>query len=249
MTSKTKSKIDNSVGPASFKRDEHGLLENTQYVFKDDGSVDWRAMVKSEHLFPNKGWFQQRKQEAPTSSEGLRDDQLLIKLSGIKELAKLRGFDSVSYFTEKCELDHVAVTCTISFIGNYETAGASIHYQDIANATLDNTYDFGQNFLETIACNRSFVRCVRNFLNIHIVGSDEIGPAPKSKATSSSKPSTSPQAMLSSHFDSDFQEFKALLREFWQKNIYQHDKIKDWESFSDIPIKEARVLLKLVKEN
>ena len=244
MTKKTP-KPNNSEGPTAYVRDEHGLLKNIQYIFNEDGSVNWRAMVGPEHLFPNKGWFQQRHQDIPSSAEDLRDDQLLIKLSGIKELARLRGFNNVSYFTEKCELDHVAVNCTISFIGNYETAGTPIHYQDIANATLDNTYDFGQNFLETIACNRSFVRCVRNFLNIHIVGSDEIGPAPSSKKTS--KPGVSPQSMLESSFDSSFEDFKSLLRDFWQSGTYQNDSIKTWNDFKDIPTKEARTILGLVK--
>ena len=244
MTKKTP-KPNNSEGPTVYVRDENGLLKNIQYIFNDDGSVNWRAMVGSEHLFPNKGWFQQRHQDIPSDTEGLRDDQLLIKLSGIKELARLRGFDNVSYWTEKCELDHVAVNCTINFIGNYETAGQSVNYQDIANATLDNTYDFGQNFLETIACNRAFVRCVRNFLNIHIVGSDEIGPQ-KSKTSSTGKPGVSPQSMLESSFDS-FEDFKSLLRDFWQAGTYQNDSIKTWNDFSDIPTKEARTILGLVK--
>ena len=239
-------KVDNSIGPSLLQRDENGLLKNIQYIFNEDGSVNWRAMVRTEHLFPNKGWFQQRSQEVPTSAEGLRDDQLLIKLGGIKELARLRGFDNLSYWTEKCELDHVAVSCTMSFIGNYETGGQTVNYQDIANATLDNTYDFGQNFLETIACNRAFVRCVRNFLNVHIVGSDEIGPPASSKKTG--KPGLSPQSMLESAFDSNFEDFKSLLRDFWQAGTYQNDSIKTWSDFNDIPTKEARTLLGLVKK-
>ena len=47
-------------------------------------------------------------------------------------------------------------------------------YTDVGNATLANTDAFCAKFLETIACNRAFVRCVRNYLNIHIVGADEI---------------------------------------------------------------------------
>ena len=46
--------VDNSFGPKHYQRDEHGLLKNVQYVFNEDGSVNWRAMIKEEHLFPNK---------------------------------------------------------------------------------------------------------------------------------------------------------------------------------------------------
>ena len=97
----------NNEGPAKFKRNEHGLLENIPYHFNEDGSVNWRAMIKNEHLFPNKSWFEMRKLSMPTSIDGLKDNQLLIKLGGIKELARLSGFSNVSYIMEKCDHDHV----------------------------------------------------------------------------------------------------------------------------------------------
>jgi len=243
-----KSKIDNSIGPESFQRDEHGLLKNIQYVFNDDGSINWRKMVNDEHLFPNAQAFNG---SPPNSIEGIPDHKLLIKLAGIKELARLRGFSDISYEVVKCELDHVAVVCTINFIGNYETSNESISFQDMANATLDNTHDFGQSFLETMACNRSFVRAVRNFLNIHIVGADEIDKSNKkpSSKKSNSKPSLSPQSMLDTAFDGNFDDFVSDLRKLWAKNIYKNKDITNWKSFDDIPIKEARILIKLIKEN
>ena len=245
---------DNSKGPSLFKRDENGLLVNTKYVFDDDGSVNWRAMIKDEHLFPNKGWFESRKKEAPRTIDGLKDHQLLIKLSGIKELARLRGFNHVSYHNEKCELNHVAVTCTIGFIPNYETGGACVSYEDMANATLENTSSFATKFLETIACNRAFVRCVRNFLNVHIVGDDEIDKSnlPNGLSTSSA---LSPQGVLESHAEAagcpNFEDFKSLLRKWYKDGLYQFEDGENspanWESYSDISPKEARVFIKLIK--
>jgi len=98
----------------TYKRNEEGLLTGVDYKFNDDGSVDWRAMIDPKHLYPNKGWFESRGEPMPRSSEGLADHQLLIKLSGIKELAKLRGFDGVRYEVIKCEKDHVAIKCHIA---------------------------------------------------------------------------------------------------------------------------------------
>ena len=134
-----------------------------------------------KHLFPNKSWFEARNKAVPTSVDGLQDYQLLIKLAGIKELAKLRGFTRVHYDVIKCEIDHVSVKCEINWIPNFENPKEasdflppSTSFEDLANATVHNTSSFAQKFLETIAANRAFVRCVRNFLNIHIVGADEI---------------------------------------------------------------------------
>jgi ribonuclease BN (tRNA processing enzyme) len=244
--------IDNSQGPSSYSRDENGLLKNIQYQFNEDGSVDWRSMIKEEHLFPNKSWFDLRKKDMPRSIEGLKDHQLLIKLSGIKELARLRGFDSISFDTVKCELNHVAIKCTMCFIPNYETQDRVV-YEDMANATLDNTSSFAQKFLETIACNRSFVRCVRNFLNIHIVGDDEIDKSDNSKPGITSNNLT-PSGFLKkelsdNHSIHSYQDFLPMLREMHKskKITISTDTIKEWSCFEDISAKDCRILLAAIK--
>lgn len=62
---KTTASSSNSEGPQKYKRDENGLLQNVNYSFNEDGSINWRAMVKDEYLFPNKSWFEARKKETP----------------------------------------------------------------------------------------------------------------------------------------------------------------------------------------
>lgn len=234
-------------GPSIYVRDENGLLNRkvVDYEFNTDGSVNWRAMIKEEHLFPNRSWFEARGKDLPKTIEGLGDHQLLIKLSGIKELARLRGFDSVYYQVEKCEADHVAVTCTVTWIPNYETGNQAVSFSDMANATLDNTSSFATKFLETIACNRAFVRCVRNFLNVHIVGDDEIDKSGKPPKATSTSP-LSPHGMLEKQFDS-FEDFKTKLRTLWKDDKYRNEDAAAWGSYKDIPAKEARILLKAVK--
>src|SRR6056300_486813 len=87
----------------------------------------------------------------------------------------------------------------MKFSPNYETFGQSVIFQDMANATLDNTSSFATKFLETIACNRAFVRCVRNFLNVHIVGDDEIDKSSLSPSSNnSSAGSLTPSSMIES---------------------------------------------------
>ena len=97
------------------------------------------------------------------------------------------------------------------------------------------------------------MRAVRNFLNIHIVGADEIDKSTKkkgsSKSSNSSPPSLSPQSMLDTYYDGDFESFVSDLRKFWAKDIYKNEDGGNWKSFDDIPIKEARLLIKLIKQN
>jgi hypothetical protein len=247
----------------TYKRDERGLLEGVDYKFNDDGSVDWRAMVDPKHLYPNKGWFESRGEPMPRSSEGLADHQLLIKLSGIKELAKLRGFNRVHYDVIKCEADHVSVKCEISWIPNFENPAAqsdflpaSTSFQDLANATVNNTSSFAQKFLETIAANRAFVRCVRNFLNVHIVGADEIDTSQNNSAPVVTAPrqvksseKLSPLNLLMDKLgleESEFDTFKDILRGLWKNKQYQNEEVGSWESWNDIPKKEVIKILSIV---
>ena len=231
---------------SDYVRDEHGLLKNVDYVWGDDGSVNWRAMIKDEHLFPNKSWFETRQKEVPTSSEGLADHQLLIKLGGIKELAKLRGFKSVRYIVNHCTESHVAVTCEIEFAPNYETSMESVTFQDMANATLSNTSSFATKFLEAIACNRAFIRCVRNFLNVHIVGDDEIDKSSFKPSTGEAINPLTPNALLEKEF-SNLEVFKNKLRSLWSAGSYKNEDAANWKSFSDIPPKEARLIIEAIR--
>jgi hypothetical protein len=244
-------------------RDERGLLKGVNYIFNKDGSVNWRAMVNPSHLYPNKDWFNRRNQAVPETGEGLRDDQLLIKLAGIKEVAKLRGYSRVNFQFPKLEKDYVVATCTIDWITNFETTNPmegpdswdANGFMDVANATYENTDGFGQKFLETIAANRSFVRAVRNYLGIHIVGEDEIAKGNGAKSPSNvvdGAADVSPQAILLKKFSEkggDFESFKKWLRVLWKDESYRNEDAKGWNAFSEIPTKEARALLKLLNND
>jgi len=160
-----------SIPPKTLKRNEFGLLENPiiPYVFNEDGYVNWRKMIRPEFLVANK----QRTQETDISK--LEDKDLLILLGGIKELAQIRGFTCVSYDVPEASPNYVIASCHINWIGNYETSNVDVSFQSLADASPDNTQSFARNYLAAIAENRAFVRCVRNFLKINIVGQEEVG--------------------------------------------------------------------------
>lgn len=245
------------IGPELYKRDCYGLLESVVYSFNDDGSVNWRAMIGSEHLYPNKDWFEIRNKAVPSSVDGLEDHQLLIKLSGIKELAKLRGISNVRYEVVESNSERSVVVCSVDFIPNYETGLEKTTFSSMANATLDNTSGFGNKFLEAIAENRAFVRTIRNFLNVHIVGADEIDSSGKKEITTVRKKGNgdiSPQGILKKKLEESmaictFDDFKDQLREWYQDGTYKNDPstIKSWSDFQDVPAKECRKILGIIK--
>jgi hypothetical protein len=238
-------------------------MKTSNFKLNEDSSINWRAMVKSEYLYPNKDWFELRNKPVPESIEGLADNQLLIKLGGLKELAKLRGYESVSYEVVKCDRDYVVVKCKISWkvLLDEESSPTKIQedycvFEDMANATLENTNDFCAKFLETIATNRAFVRCVRNYLGINIVGDDEIDKSKNKVSSYEGAESTivniTPQGLLKKLAKDklgheSFEDFKTFLRKLWSEKLWQNESVSDWKDFPDIPAKECRKLTSLIK--
>ena len=237
-------------------------MSKTDYKYNEDGSINWRAMVKAEYLYPNKDWFESRNKSVPETIEGLADNQLLIKLGGLKELAKLRGYNSVSYDVIRCDRDYVVVKCKISWKALTDKNPSMViledpcTFEDVANATLENTNDFCAKFLETIATNRAFVRCVRNYLGINIVGDDEIDKSKNKNYVyeniETSINDISPQGLLRKQAKdklncSSFDDFKNYLRKLWSDEKYKNEEAKSWKDFSCVPAKECRKLLAFIK--
>jgi len=231
-------------------RQSNGLISSVNYKFTPEGWVDWRAMIKPEFLYPNKDRFSGG--EIPDSIEGLEDSQLLCKLGGYKEVARLRGFKKVSY-----QLTHlpnsVSAICTIIWMPNFETDGQEIEFSSTANASLDNVSGFGAKFMETFAENRSFVRAVRNFLNIHIVGDDEIDKSKNKVVEVEDAPNPLPnlQSKLREKIISsgckNAAEFKEKLKNLAESSG-KFEYNEKWEKCDDVPTKESRIILGLLNK-
>ena len=216
-----------------LKRDDNGLLANppVDYVFNEDGSVNWRKMVRTDYLVANK----QRTQQTDVSQ--LEDRDLLILLGGIKELAQIRGFTNVYYTVHTASQDYFSTTCTIEWIPNYETDNKVVSFSALADAHQENTYSFASNFLAATAENRAFVRCVRNFLKINIVGQEEMGGGKQvfSQTTtkaSATKTDSDPTSLLQKVMDSKGVSFDMIKKRLVEENFPKADS---FDSAKDIP--------------
>ena len=210
-------------------RNEDGLINGVDYLFTEDGLIDWRKMVKPEHLVPNKD------RTSETDVTKLKDYQLIILLGGIKELAQIRGYSSVEYDKKTPSADYVVATCKIRWIPNFETEGREVVFSAIADASPGNTHSFASDYLAAIAENRSFVRCVRNFLRINIVGQDELGAGSGSKQAQSNanqNVSFDPKEHLSALMKQRGITFEKMKAKLVQEGYDKADKL---ETVKDIP--------------
>lgn len=229
---------NSAVPPVIYTRNEHGLLVGAgvpAYIFNEDGSVNWRKMINPKFLVPNK----QKTKETDISK--LEDGQLLILLGGIKELAHLRGFYEVSHNITSPSMDCVISVCHINFIPNYETEGRGITFSAVGDATAFNTNSFGKNFLGPIAENRAFVRCVRNFLKINIVGSDEISPSgetPPVQEPAETPAEDTPAEMLLAEMTRKGVTFQSLVNRLRTENFEGADSLTSVKDLSGFKILE-----------
>lgn len=230
------------IPPKFITRNKYGLIEdkNTNYTYNEDGTINWRKMVKQEYLVPNR----QKTQETDVSK--LEDKDLLILLGGIKELAQIRGYTSVSYKVVAASESYFATSCKITWIPNYETNGKVIEFEALADATLNNTKSFARYFLAAIAENRAFVRCVRNFLKINIVSQEELGDAKLlEEAVSSNENPTSPQVLLEKIMREKKISFEALKERLVKEKFENADNLN---SIQDIPKSKIFELIERIKK-
>lgn len=214
-----------------FTRGEDGLINNglTTYVFNEDGSVNWRKMVKQDYLVSNR----QRTRETDVTK--LEDRDLLILLGGIKELAQIRGYTDVTYEVSSPSPEYVVAVCKIKWIPNFETEGASITFSAIGDASPMNTNSFAKMFLGPIAENRAFVRCVRSFLKINIVSQEEIGGAKVTEEAPSVQPQDNvadPRARLEKLMTEKSISFDVVKKKLAEEKVEGADS---FESISDVP--------------
>lgn len=237
----TPTDIPSCVPPKQFKRNEYGLIcdSSVQYAYREDGSINWRRMIKPEFLVPFKEVFEKRGRPIPENIQGLEDKELLILLGGIKELAATRGFTNVKQVITHGK-DRVSAACSITWVPNFETYGQEVTFTDGADATPDNTNVLGRTYMTTIALNRAFVRAVRNFLKIPIIGSDELGGPTSHVDTDSSETSLLKETMK--NYGVPFEVIKKKLIEEGFKNA---ENINDLD---DIPRVKQFELIKRMKD-
>lgn len=235
-----------------FQRDEKGLLKNVNYVFKDDGTVDWKLMIPEKYIAVNSEYFEKRQMQVPDSPVGLDDKQVLVLLGGIKELAKIRGIMSIEKKVWESSNDRAVVSCKITFVPNYESDMKPFVYEEVASATLSNTNSFSQLYLETIASNRAFVRAVRNALRIDIVGSDELANIPVSNNSETTSESEVWHALkdaaknaVTKKFPEGFKTFEEFKGVLIEKGTEGADTWNDWK---DVPTSTAFKLITLLKK-
>ena len=231
--------------------------------------IDWKKyldenpefVVLNKEMAKNYGKIDSEKISKKKEKEVLEsiDDKFkIILLQFFKDLVHQEGFESIEY--EPLGSSHESYTgliCKIKWSNGKTTSG-------IGDAHYCNTNSFAKYYLGPIAENRSFVRAVKAYFNISMLGADEIGETPKENDTSSLSigAPTGPIFTLRKVSKeqlgiTSFDEFKQFLRERLKSNP-EEDWIKpneydDWAEYSDWEnikkVKATQLISKIKKIN
>jgi hypothetical protein len=241
-TKKVEEKSTQNKTIPKWSFDDQGLRYGVDYAFSEDGRIDWRKMIDNKHISLNREKFLKKsepidldslsKEELDDLKSKARDEDLIIKLWGYRELAELRGFSNVSERVVSSGPDFACVECTITWLPNIETGFREVSFSASADAHIGNcSKDFGANYLTTIASNRAFARAVRNFLRIFIVSQDEISFEKPEEITTSVgvKPSSILEERLEK-MNLTFEDFKEKLA----TEDYEFVGVEAWKKAADI---------------
>ncbi len=223
--------------PNSFRRNSHGLLTHLTYHFRPDGTVDWRKMAPADSIYAREG--------APAVPIAeLPDKDVIISIQGLRALAQIRGFNHINYSVHVASEMYFATTCSVSWIGNYETDGKTILTQAHAATSTNNTDGFAQAYLAEIAENRALSRCIRGFLRISAVAKEEFS---NSKPFEAEVPST---AMSTVGILEELMQQKSVDWDFLKKKLITEKfaGAENLESVSQIPPHKVLDLIERFKK-
>jgi hypothetical protein len=258
-----------------LKRDPNtGLFVNFPYSFKDDGTIDYKKLIPARFLYVPKDKEQDVVEKYGKSIDKLdlrevEDRYLAILLGGLRYLLNLRGYksvvnkvDNVSYDASYQMVSACTHTCTIEFIGNYETSMQSVTYSDSAGASVSSVSKFLLPYIETASANRALCRAIRGFLGLSIVSKEELAEnAPIISITKNSNENSLENNSSSSGVLLPRDRLRETLKsqdikfDLFKKTVINHykDKItgnpEEWESIEDIKNEDVFEILGILKDN
>lgn len=227
-----------------------GYVEGIEYKHDKYGFISWKEMIPEEFIVLNRAAYEAEGKDITLFNEEALQDEIknapenkkLIKLGGFKYLARLRGIKSQTYSLAFRNNEMASVSCEIEFTPNSENI-FGLKMSTLAQASLENVNGEYAKYLDVIASNRAFIRCVREALNILILGQDEI-PEDKGRVTAL-KPG-SPLDLIKKKVTEKSIDFAKLLSMLSASDISVKD---EWVNLDSLPTPIILTALKLIKEH
>jgi hypothetical protein len=235
-----------NVPPKQSIRNSFGLLEDVNYVFKEDGSIDWLRMCPPNNIYikplkPNQIAELEAKYDKPINDikpieDNVEEKYLAISLAGLRQLARIKGYSSVDFDVKEANPNYACVKCTVNWLPNYESQGLSLTRSDVASVIPETTNWMTKSYIAELAANRAEARVLRTSMGIVCVSREELSPNQKEEAQMEEAESGSPIApkniALKKIKELGFSSFADVLKAFNKINIVKYN---DYDKLDKVP--------------
>jgi hypothetical protein len=220
------------------------LEENPDFVVLNKQMAKSYGKIDSEKI---------SKKKEKEVLDSVDDKFKIILLQFFKDILHSEGFESIEYIPiGPSQENYTGLICKIKWSNGKITSG-------IGDAHYCNTNSFAKYYLGPIAENRSFVRAVKAYFNISMLGADEIGEIPKEEPSVSLGTPTGPIFTLRKISKeklsiSSFEDFKKFLRlqiknhpdQLWIKPE-EYENWSEYDDWSNITKLKAVELISKIK--
>jgi len=226
------SKAEN-IEPQKFDWEKY-LEENPQFIALN------KQMAKSYGKIDDEKISKKKEREV---LETLDDKFKIVLLQFFKDIAHKQGFASINYSPiGQAHEGYAGLVCSIQWSNSQITSG-------VGDAHYNNTTSFTKHYCGPMAENRSFVRAVKQFFNISLLGADEIGETPEEGEKK--EPSTGPHVILKKVAKeklgvitfSKFKEYlKTQLKNSPENPWIKVEEYEEWANYKDWPdVKKSKI--------
>lgn len=170
MKEQNQENIDNKE-IVTKKKNSTKKTVKSDYPLDENGNIDWLRLIPEKFIVPQ----DKSKKDIPISE--LQNHEKMILLGGWKFLLKKRGYISKHDIIHSSSNEFVSATCRITWTAHEDSDNIEQTYEASADSHLENTDGMMRKFLTANAQNRAFSRCVREYLNVNVVGKDETDKA------------------------------------------------------------------------
>lgn len=250
----TKKMTDLEIAVEKCKRNAYGLLENLEYKFKEDGSIDWLKMIPSDLFYARKESFGPDVDINSLDVSELPDDKKVMKLDAIKWILEKGNAENIEFKIGAAYPEYAATTCIITW-------GKSVfHPNGLVTSGNGEAHAFNnvppfKYLLSTLSENKSLCRATRLFANISTVyGADELRGEPVEKEDSTDKSGgksygVDPNSFLKKTMDEcnfSFDKVKSLFISS-TSDLELHQKARNWTKPENVDIQFCFDLISRMK--
>lgn len=222
-------------------------------------NVKWRDLVNESHLYINEVYYNKRGLPIPEDVSSAEDDGVIVRLTGLRDLARRHGFKSVNYRPLLLNDENCVMCCSITWEPTAYNNYREVVTEGIASGNKENLFGFAFKFKEANASNRAFARAVRDYFCIFSACEAELDESEAAKiAKSENAPSVSVRSLRSNNLlkktvqkvlDYDtFEEFKQKYIRVNLERLSLDQSIQACTDYEDLTSEDCKLLIAELKK-